>query len=412
MSARHHTSVFQTTTSSTTLLQSRPANQKGLSAFSNRGPRTDLVELGVKAITLNLVLSRFLTNVSGSQRERINTTGAPIYFNRAAFNALDQLVDYCRQNEIVVTAIVLIPRSKNAESQSVLVHPETDGGVYAMPDLVTSRGVTVYGAVLNRIAKRYSNANHAPGLIANWVAHNEVDYHPVWTNMGTQPDEICIETYYRSMRMIHNAARSHNPHARVFISLTHNWKVLHAKPWRQLSPKTTLETLQRYAMQEGDFAWGVAYHPYPQSLFARVAWKDIEIGNNFDTPLITIQNLHILGDFLKQDSMRNTEGQMRPVLLSEQGFHTPTYEQGDQDRQAGSLLYAMKRVRSFSWVESFHYHRWIDHPDEGGLMLGLRTLPTGTTPHGQRKRSWHVYQAIGTPAEFKATLGLPQPDQP
>ena len=110
--------------------------------------------------------------------------------------------------------------------------------------------------------------------------------------------------------------------------------------------------------------------------------------------------------------MRNTEGQMRPVLLSEQGFHTPTYEQGDQDRQAGSLLYAMKRVRSFSWVESFHYHRWIDHPDEGGLMLGLRTLPTGTTPHGQRKRSWHVYQAIGTPAEFKATLGLPQPDQP
>ena len=256
VSARHHTSVFQTTTSSTTLLQSRPANQKGLSAFSNRGPRTDLVELGVKAITLNLVLSRFLTNVSGSQRERINTTGAPIYFNRAAFNALDQLVDYCRQNEIVVTAIVLIPRSKNAESQSVLVHPETDGGVYAMPDLVTSRGVTVYGAVLNRIAKRYSNANHAPGLIANWVAHNEVDYHPVWTNMGTQPDEICIETYYRSMRMIHNAARSHNPHARVFISLTHNWKVLHAKPWRQLSPKTTLETLQRYAMQEGDFAWG------------------------------------------------------------------------------------------------------------------------------------------------------------
>jgi hypothetical protein len=412
VSARHYASVFQTTSSNAKVSPTRPASQKGLSAFSNRGPHTDLVELGVSAVTLNLVLNRFLTNVDGPQRDRIGTTGPPIYFNHAAFDAIDLLVNFCRRHEIVVTAVVLIPRSKNSRSQSVLVHPETDGGVYAMPDLATSRGAIIYGSVLQRISQRYSDPNQPPGLIANWIAHNEVDYHPVWTNMGKQPDEICVETYYRSMRMIHNAARSHNPHARVFISLTHNWQVPHANPWGQLSPRATLETLQRYAIQEGDFAWGVAYHPYPQSLFANVAWQDNKVGNDFDTPLITIQNIHVLGEFLKQDSMKNSNGQMRPVLLSEQGFHTPSYEQDAQDRQAGSLLYAMRKIQSFPWIESFHYHRWIDHPAEGGLMLGLRTLPTKNEPHGQRKRAWEIYQAIGTQTEAEATVGLPQPDQP
>ncbi|MGB1706843.1 MAG: DUF5722 domain-containing protein, partial [Rubripirellula sp.] len=65
--------------------------------------------------------------------------------------------------------------------------------------------------------------------------------------------------------------------------------------------------------------------------------------------------------------------------------------------------------RNLPWIESFHYHRWVDHPDEGGLKLGLRTLPTQEHPHGERKRAWSVYQAINTVKEERATSGLPKP---
>ncbi len=411
LSARHYPTVFETNNSPPTA-PLRPGNQKGLSGFSRRGPKTDLLELGITAVTVNLVLNRFISNADGPGREAIPSPGPPVYFNRSAFGALDELVDFCRQHKIVVTAIVLIPRSKQNAAQTALQHPEAEGGVYTMPDMTTPRGTTIYGYLLSRIAERYSDPNQTPGVITNWIAHNEVDYHPVWTNMGKQPDEIYLEAYYRAMRMIHNSARAFNPHARVFISLTHNWLVTNPQRWQQLSPKKALLALQRYSMQEGDFAWGVAYHPYPQSLFAKTAWQDNDIKNHLNTPLITIQNLHVLGDFLNQTSMRDSNGERRPVLLSEQGFHTPTYGTEDQNRQAGSLHYAMQRTQAFPWIESFHYHRWVDHPDEGGLKLGLRTLPTKKHPHGERKRAWTVYRAIGTSGETEATNGLPKPRQP
>lgn len=408
LSARHYANVIKPVEGEFATVRPRPASQKGLSGMSTRGPIEELPELGIHAITINLVLSRFLSDRAGEGREKLDVSGPPIYFDSRAFRPYDKLIGFAHRHEIVVSAIVLIPRPRN-RAPGPLVHPEANGGVYSMPDLTSERGANLYGQVLDRIARRYRNTNQDPGGITNWIAHNEVDFHSVWTNMGQQPPEVFLEAYYRSMRMIYGAARSYNPHARVFASLTHHWVVSVEGSWKRLAPRSILEQLQRYCQLEGDFAWGVAYHPYPQSLFAAVAWKDTKIRDDFDTPLITIQNLEVLGRFLEQPEMRDAEGEMRPVLLSEQGFHTDSYEEQAQARQAASLWYAMKKVRSMPWIESFHYHRWIDHPDEGGLKVGLRTLPTQDHPHGKRKRAWKLYQAFGTDKETEVARGLPQP---
>ncbi len=58
------------------------------------------------------------------------------------------------------------------------------------------------------------------------------------------------------------------------------------------------------------------------------------------------------------------------------------------------------------WIESFYYHRWIDHPDEGGLLLGLRTLPDEQHRYGRRKLSWDLYRAIGTDEEQEVVQAL------
>ena len=391
-----------------------PGNQKGLTSVGERGPMEELPELGISSMSFNLVLTRFLANGPGPNRVRIDTPGNPVYFDPAAFASYDRTIEFGRKHDIVVTAIVLIPSPRRGSRQvSPLVHLENDGGVYAMPDLTTARGTKIYAYVLDRIAERYRNHERSPGGITNWIAHNEVDFHTVWTNMGDQPRPIVTETYYRSMRMIQNAAKQQNPYARVFVSLTHHWvvdddgSVQHS--WRQLAPREMLQDLQRYSKLEGDFQWGVAYHPYPQSLFAKVAWNDKKVTDDFDTPLITIQNLEVLGRFLSEPGMRTSTGQVRPVLLSEQGFHTDSYDADAQDRQAASLWYAMQKVKRMPMVESFQYHRWIDHPSEGGLMLGLRTLPTPDQKYGTKKKAWYVYQAIGTDQEETVTKDLPRP---
>ncbi|QDT07733.1 hypothetical protein K227x_61610 [Rubripirellula lacrimiformis] len=390
-----------------------PSSQKGLSGFSRRGPESDLVDLGIDAVTINVLLSRFVTSSGGPGRQRIAAPGDPVYFDSRPFGDLDPLIDFACRSQMVVSAILLIPTPRQASANAPLVHPDCDGGTYAMPDLTTDRGVAIYAEVLRRLADRYRHTGRAPGGITNWIAHNEIDFHTVWTNMGRQPRELVIETYYRSMRMIHNAAVQSNPHARVFASLTHHWNVPDDGQWKQLSPKEVIEGLQHRSRVEGDFAWGVAYHPYPRSLFAPVAWNDVaeapgEVRDDLDTPLITIENLEVLVRFLRQPSMLGTRGNVRPVILSEQGFHTDDRPDA-QDRQAGSLLYAMQKVRSLPIIESFLYHRWIDHPQEGGLMLGLRGLPSKQHPYGEKKKSWYLYQAFGSPQEATVAAGLPHP---
>ncbi len=409
LSARHYASTIVPSSGDHAQSRPIPKSQKGLSGFSRRGPQQDLLDLGVHAVTVNLVLNQFVSGSPGPDKQRIDTPGPAVYFDASAFAGYDSLLDFARKHEMVVTAIVLISRSQRPSAISPLVHPEADGGVYAMPDLSTPRGVKIYSHVLDAIARRYRDTDHSPGGITNWIAHNEVDFHRVWTNMGPQPRPLYSETYYRSMRMIHNAARAHNPHARVFASLTHHWVVPDDGKWLRLAPREVIETLQRYCELEGDFGWGIAYHPYPQSLFADCAWQDEQISDDFETPLITIQNLEVLGRFLEQPAMRDSSGRVRPVLLTEQGFHTDSYGDQAQRQQAGSLVYAMNKVRQLPLVESFHYHRWIDHPDEGGLKLGLRTLPDDQHPFGQRKLAWYVYQAIGTDSEKELSNGLPKP---
>lgn len=388
----------------------KPKNQKGLSCLTRRGPRTDFVELGVGSVTVNVVLDQFLKPKDGPERERIPVEGRPVYFDRGAFRRTDDAFQFAQKHLIVASAIILIRTPNREDAFSPLVHPDANGGVYAMPDLATERGARVYAFVLRQLAERYRNHERSPGEITNWIVHNEIDFHTQWTNMGSQPRECVTETYYRSLRMTHDIAKQYNPHARVFASTTHHWNVPDDGKWQRLSPRELLLDLQRYCRMEGDFDWGVAFHPYPQSLFASVAWNDSKPTDDLNTPMITIQNLQVLGRFLQQPSMHGHHGTTRPVLLSEQGFHTDGYSDQMQANQAGSLWWTMKRVRSMPWIESFIYHRWIDHPAEGGLKLGLRTLPTQEHPAGQRKRSWFVYQAIGTKREAAVTKGLPQPD--
>ncbi len=396
VSARHYPTSIVSLAAQTTRDRLRPKSQKGLGGIDFNGPLDELPELGVHAMTVNLVLNGFVSEQGGEGRERIDDgrDNRPMYFNPAPFAHYDRIIDFARRHNIVVSAIVLIPRGKNPQTRSPFVHPDSDGGIYAMPDLTSPSGVHLYTNVLERIARRYRDPTRAPGAITHWIAHNEIDFHTIWTNMGRQPREVVTETYYRSMRMISQAARQHDANATVFVSLTHHWNVPEDGDWRRLAPRDVLESLQRYSELEGDFAWGVAYHPYPQSLFATVSWSDRDVTDDFDTPLITMQNLQVLGRFLQQPHMRDTSGRVRTVLLSEQGFHTADYTPRSQNFQAESLSYAMQRVKQMPWIESFHYHRWMDHPDEGGLKLGLRSLPTPAQPHGVRKQAWFVYQAI------------------
>ena len=63
--------------------------------------------------------------------------------------------------------------------------------------------------------------------------------------------------------------------------------------------------------------------------------------------------------------------------------------------KAAAIAYTWPKIMPLDSIESFHYHRWVDHPQEDGLKLGLRTLPSDEHPHGIRKEpAFSVFSAM------------------
>jgi hypothetical protein len=251
------------------------------------------------------------------------------------------------------------------------------------------------------LADRYATQDNRHGRIDQWIVHNEVDAGWNWTNMGEQPLPNFLDHYFRSMRMVDAAMRSVNPHARAYISLTHHWNPASMPKWRWYGSKPIVESLVRSGQVEGDFPWAMAYHPYPQSLWEADTWNDdpAEVADDFDTPKITIKNLNVLDRYLHTDALRMSDGTVRPMICSEQGFHAAEDNPEQLRNQAAALLYTFQILRQCPSVITFDYHRPIDHPNEGGLRLGLRGLTSEANPRGVAKPAWDVYKAIGTDAE-------------
>ncbi len=372
-------------------------SQKGIGGVPNIA-RDDhpLFELGVDHATVNFVLTSLISPEKSPSAMPWDFEGTTYYLNENFLAGKEATIRRLREKNIVLTCILLVGNS----SRSQMKHPESEArGIFAMPNLTSPAGAKYYRAALAYLTKRYSQ----PGRrISNWVIHNEIDQHGTWTNMGDQPLARYLETYARSARITYHSARLHDPHARVFISLTHHW----TKPSigrGAFVVRDLIDLWSEIAKVEGEFDWGVAYHPYPVNLRNPDTWDD-EVTFDFDTPYITPKNIEVLPAYLGAD---------RPIILSEQGFNTPTLSITDQERQVAGILYTFRKIRKLPSIEAYHLHRYQDMPDrEGNLRFGL------LDENDNRKLAWDTYVDLGTPAEarhkviadkfFSDTDGLPK----
>ena len=228
-----------------------PKSKKGLGGFVVNENVSDLDELGIGSVTVNIVLNSVVNTVkSGNYNVEHKYGGKTYYMDKGYTSQLDKIMAECRKRGIVVSAILLNRHSDtNSSATPIMKHPENDGGNYSMPNLTTPNGVNVYGAVLDYLADRYSNDTY--GRIHHWILHNEVDAQKEWTNMGDQPEWRYMDAYVKSMRMCHNIAHQYDSQASVLISLTHSW----AKAEGQYASRSMLEDLCKFSSAEGDFLW-------------------------------------------------------------------------------------------------------------------------------------------------------------
>ncbi len=377
-------------------------NRKGLGGFhANRGFTQDLDLLGIGSVTVNIAITEFMY-----LQPRANTIAHPYgnktyYFSVDYINNLDKTLRLTSSKDIIVAAIILVQSSQNSVDQEIgkiLEHPNyTSEGIFTMPNITTQEGINCYAAALDFLSSRYNRPDNSYGRIDKWIMHNEVDAGLTWTNMGNKPMLVYLDTYIKSMRLCHNITRQYDEHSEVLGSFTHSW----TESVESYSSKEMLTNMQKFSSVEGDFQWGVAYHPYPQDLNEPKTWNDSKATFSMNSPLVTFKNLEVIDAWIRKSDNKFKNSVKRTLWLSENGTNSRTYSDKDLKEQAAGFAYAWKKMKNLDGIDGFQWHNWIDNRHEFGLKIGLRKFPDDENDPGGEKPVWYVYQAADTDNEDK-----------
>ena len=370
-------------------------NKKGFGAGDIDLYFSDCKEMNVGSITMNVVLNEYIKGEGSGY-----SYGGLNYSLGAVKDYVDHVTRRAGEMDLVVSAIIL------CQTNSIFKDPENKGGNYTMPNLTTAKAFNLYAAALEHMASTHCTPGNR---ISHWIMHNEVDFANEWTNMGDQPMMRYLDRYIKSMRICYNIARQYDQNASVLGSYTHCW----AKADGSFAPKMMLEKTVEYSSAEGDFRWGVAYHPYPQNLTKPSFWiDDTQATYSLNSKYVTFKNLEVIDAWIRQKENFYKGKTKRVLFLSEQGTNSPSYSESDLALQAAGGAWAWKKVSKLDGIDAIQWHNWADNKAEGGLRIGLRTFAEGSVSNLTPKPVWYIWKAAGTAEEdsvfdqYKTTLGI------
>lgn len=309
--------------------------------------------------------------------------GKTYSFNAGELQVFDKIFSSLSSRGIQVTAVIL----NNDSSCGALKHPNASGGApYNMFNSSNSEGVDAMAAMASFLADRYSGNGH--GLISNWVVGNEINMRKEWNNYSNVDVDTYTRVYADGFRVIYNAIKSTNSAANVYMPLDQTWN--RNRNDGDYDGRDVLDIFADYIKKKGDIDWGLAYHPYPVPLTNARFWNTGSFSKyttySVDTEMVSMHNLYVVTDYLTNERFLDRNGEVRSVILSEQGYTSTSGE----DVQAAAYAYAYYIAENNQYIDGFMISRETDAGPEvaQGLALGL------TTPGGGHKKVYNVFKHI------------------
>ncbi len=244
----------------------------------------------------------------------------------------------------------------------------------------TEEGARHYGRFAGFIA-HYFNGLNGHGRVADFVIHNEVNASE-WFNYGCKKGTCNVSTwanvYAQSYNAAYDAIIKEQPNAKVLISFEHHFGKTYDSMLSNARPVVSAETFLSYLIPKvGSRDWRIAWHAYPPDLLKPA------FGAN-DYPRITFGNIGVLAGWLRQNYPSDPHAW--EIQLTENGINGTA---SLRTTQATQLCQAFRNVNGTPGVESFIYHRLMDHSVEtaSGLALGL----WGEKGAEDMKPAWSVW---------------------
>lgn len=378
----------------------KAASKKGLIVDPAKLSGNSLSDLGVKQAAYNIPIGYILGRTSNGNWPTIhyNYNGRTYEFNGQRIAEFDIVFKALSKRGIVTTAVLL--NNYNGRYPQ-MIHPNARNGhaPYYMFNASDEEGVDYLAATVSFLAKRYSGTEH--GQVVNWVVGNEVNARSAWNYMDYCPVDEYTKAYVQAYRVCYSAIKSVNANARVYMCLDQMWD-RNLKSTDSYDAKDVLDSFNRMIVNHGNIDYGIAHHPYPVPLTWPKFWampanyaRMNLVKDSVNTPYITVQNLHVLTDYIQQDSFLNDRGEVRSVLINEIGFGSDHGE----TLQAAAYAYAYYIVDANQHVDGFILNKQSDMGAEisQGLSLGLDRT------NGSHKYIYNVFKNIDSPNGHEST---------
>ena len=378
----------------------KAASIKGLLVDPNKLKGGELSDLGVKQAAYNIMVGRIVGNTSSANYPTIyyNYQGKTYLFDGQVIAEYDIVFSRLTQLGIQTTAIILNDWNGGYLD---LVHPnarKAGACPYYMFNASDEAGVDYLGAVATFLAERYSGTAH--GQVVNWVIANEVNARKHWNYYASTDVQSYTEAYADGFRVFYNAIKSVNACAKVYMPLDQTWN-------RNLNDgdydaRDVLDHFNAYIKSEGNIDWDLSHHPYPVPLTHAAFWNMPSnykrmnlVSNSVDTKMVTIQNIHVITDYLQREEFLNPYGESRSVILSEQGFNSLS----GQGIQAAAFAYAYYIAEANSHIDGFLLNRQTDAAAEvaQGMAFGINNSD------GSHKQVYNVFKHIDGPNSESVT---------
>ncbi|MGN0289728.1 MAG: DUF5722 domain-containing protein [Lachnospiraceae bacterium] len=373
---------------------------KGLLVDPNKLRGKELEDLGVKQAAYNIMLGRIVGHTSSANHPTIyyEYHGKTYAFNGQTIAEYDLVFSRLTQLGIQTTAIIL--NDWNGGHLD-LIHPQARSAgkcPYYMFNASDQAGVDYLAAAATFLAERYSGTGH--GQVVNWVIANEINARAEWNYYPAVDVQTYTQVYADGFRVFYNAIKSVNANAKVYMPIDQTWN-------RNLKNgaydgRDVLDHFNAYIKEQGNIDWNLSQHPYPVPLTHAAFWN---MPSNYrrmnlitytaDSPMVSIQNLNVVTDYLQQEEFLNPAGESRSVTLSEVGFTSTSGE----SVQAAAFAYAYYIAEANSHVDALLLNRQTDAAAEleQGLALGL------CHADGSHKQIYNVFKYIDTDRSKETT---------
>ena len=371
-----------------------PLTKKGLNIELNM--LADAFELGVKHVGTNIAFHQILGQGIDYQYD-----GKTYHFDKRVIEDYDRTISALSGKGMTVTAIILNGWN---DATPDLIYPGTkksSNAFYYLFNAATEAGFEQTKAIASFLAERYDGSNPDQGKISNWIIGNEIN-NQQWNYTGAWDLNSYVQAYQDAFRVFYTAIKSVSANDRVYFSLDYNWNN-EIDNKLKYGGKNIVDTFNSIAAVQGQMDWGLSYHPYPAPMTEPEFWDDAQTGwitSDFNSPVINFANLNVLTDYMAQSAFRSPTGDVRHIILTEEGFTAKSPTRGDIPQiQAAAFAYSYYLVDSNPYIDAYILSRQVDAPLEvrSGLAFGLWEcdMNKGDTIVATRRRKiWQVFRDI------------------